>query len=141
MKTDHPWILLWILFVILGACSTTEEVVEEHEGIWDGYEIEGASGQWVFYIGNGRIESRGQNPVDWFKGTYTLHETRGDIKTADILIEDCGVPQCKGMSCHAIYQRHRNRLSLALSIPGSPEKPTHFHPEPGIRIFVLFKRE
>jgi uncharacterized protein (TIGR03067 family) len=71
------------------------------------------------------LEFHGANPMEWYKGTFTLREdTRPKQLVA--LVTDCPAPPYIGKTSYAIYQIQNGTFTLTGNEPGNPKAPNGF---------------
>jgi hypothetical protein len=140
MNMAPVWVFFIAAVVLPAGCGILWSRSTEYEGNWVGYEAKGPEGLWRCRIAGPRFELVGPNPLEWFKGTFLIEESQGDIKAGDITVEECGFPESEGRVCHVIFLRLGRQLNLAMGLAGNDTHPTSFRPVEGVRVFLLFMR-
>lgn len=121
------------------AGGTVESDVARLQGMWSGQEIGGNRAGTVFMVFQGtNLEFHGANPMEWYKGTFTLREETKP-KQLVALVTDCPAPPYIGKTSYAIYQIQSGTLTLTGNEPGNPNAPTAFD-SPAGRKFVYTKK-
>jgi uncharacterized protein (TIGR03067 family) len=108
------------------------------QGTWSGQEAaRNAKGPCSLIVHGSSLEFRGADANEWYKGTFTLHDTNPRQLTT--VITDCPLPQYVGRTAYAIFQLQDGTLTITGNEPGNPKVPAGFD-TPGARRLV-FKRE
>ena len=130
----------WI--IMTSGCATTQrDDLATLQGTWRGTEIKPAKpvqGNCQFIITGNRLEFRGANPQEWYKGTFSLPQNTDPRQLVGV-IEECPFPQYVGKTACSIYKLDGDRLTIAGHEPGSGSTPDNFE-RPHARVFVVTKQ-
>ena len=120
---------LFIFVVCLGQASDTNEL----EGIWkDPHQ------GWSFEFNGNNVKITAPSPGMSMEGTFTS-DPSADPKKIDIKISKSGSPQYQGRTSLGIYKIEDIILTLALSEPGSNDRPQAFSTSGGAMVFRVSK--
>jgi uncharacterized protein (TIGR03067 family) len=141
MKT-FAFITMAALIIMTAGCATTpRDDLATLQGTWTGTEIGAAKpvkGTCQFIITGDRLEYRGANPQEWYKGTFSLPQGTDPCQLIGV-IKECPFPEYVGKTSRAIYRIDGNTLTIAGHEPGSGTTPEHFE-RPHARVFVVTKQ-
>jgi uncharacterized protein (TIGR03067 family) len=108
------------------------------QGTWTGQEIgRRTDGTCSLMIAGNKLEFRGADPREWYKGTFTLREDTNPKQLVGAIAE-CPAPEYVGKTVYAIYRIEAGTLTLTGNEPGNPEVPSSFEAA-GYRTFTLKK--
>jgi uncharacterized protein (TIGR03067 family) len=109
------------------------------QGKWEGQEVGSATtGPCYLIFAEKRLEFRGANTNEWYKGTFSLREDTSP-KQLIATVAECPSPQYVGQVVKAIYRLEGGALTVTGNEPGNPEVPTSFD-APGARQLVFKKK-
>jgi uncharacterized protein (TIGR03067 family) len=109
------------------------------QGKWEGQEIGGATaGSCYLIFTERRLEFRGANTNEWYKGTFSQREDTSP-KQLIATVAECPLPQYVGKTVKAIYRLEGGTLTVTGNEPGNPEVPTGFDAT-GARQLVFKKK-
>ena len=127
--------VLTIGLFIFGVCLVQGSDTSELEGIWkDPHQ------GWSFEFKGNNIKITAPSPQMSMEGTFTS-DPSADPKEINIKISKSGSPQYQGRTALGIYKIEDILLTLALSEPGSNDRPQAFSTAGGAMVFRVSKIE
>ncbi len=139
--------LMILLAISITGCSETKKSEPSDadllQGDWAGHVATQVQDKCSIAVKENQIEFRGPTPQEWYKSTYKLNE-ESDPKSADFIIEECGMKEYEGKVAKGIYDIRKSpdtgelTLMFASSEPGDVERPPTFGPE--VRTFIFIKQ-
>lgn len=127
--------VLTIGLFIFGVCLVQGSDTTELEGIWkDPHQ------GWSFEFKGNNIKITAPSPQMSMEGTFTS-DPSADPKEINIKISKSGSPQYQGRTALGIYKIEDILLTLALSEPGSNDRPQAFSTAGGAMVFRVSKIE
>jgi uncharacterized protein (TIGR03067 family) len=108
----------------------------ELDGTWVGQEVN-VPGQWTLKISGKQLEGTG--PKDSRKGNILL-STETNPKQADIVLLEGKDVSAAPQIVLGIYKIEANKLTLALGVPDSKQRPASFVPGSDVRVWNLTKK-
>jgi uncharacterized protein (TIGR03067 family) len=138
MKTKLILIALGGATMLGVGCSTLQKSDSTAlQGTWKGQETGRSDGMCSLTISGNKLEFRGADPREWYKGTFTLREDTNPKQLVGA-IGDCPAPEYVGKTVYAIYRIEAGTLTLTGNEPGDPQVPANFEAR-GARTFTLKK--
>ena len=92
-------------------------------------------------ISGDSLKFEGARQQEWYAAKPSLNPST-DPKQADVLIEDCAVPNYIKKTAKAIYKLEGKTLTIAAHEPGDEAVPTTFELSAGsrMRVFVFTRQ-
>lgn len=129
---------LVVLLAVVGCATLERSDAQALQGTWIGPEVDRDKGNCALVISGQKLEFRGADSREWYKGTFTLREDTAPKQLIGVVTE-CPVQQYVGKTVHAIYQLDGKTLRLCGNEPGTPAAPAAFA-APGSRSFLLTRQ-
>jgi uncharacterized protein (TIGR03067 family) len=143
MKTNLILTAVFALALLFcGGCASTANPPKTDlstlQGTWIGHEVDGPPGECRMTISGDSLKFQGARQEESYAGKLTLTPSTSP-KRADVLIQDCPVPQYIQKTGKVIYKIEGKTLTLAGNEPGNEAAPTKFETNPA-RVFVFTKQ-
>lgn len=132
----NPWKELWKRVDFDSLLNSPKADASELQGSWSGKEKESKLSAALEIKGN-RIEFREADDGEWYKGRFTVYDTKP--KQLIVIISDCSDHDFVGAACNSIYQLENGTLKLGGYEPGDPVAPADFNAS-GVRTLEFRKR-
>jgi uncharacterized protein (TIGR03067 family) len=120
--------------------APSKDDLSRMQGSWVGHEVGGNSGgEYRLTVNGSQLKFRAAGPDEWYTGKLTLHPNTTP-KQAEVLIEDCCVPQYIKETAKAAYKVEGNTLTISAGEPGSETTPTDLEPGNAVRVFTFTRQ-
>ena len=134
------WLFAGILAVVAAGCGQKEnKSAPSLEGRWTGYDITQPGTKCTLTITSSQIDYRGGNSNDWCRLSFVKND-QVQPPQMDVTFLESPAHELVGKTALGIYGLEGDRLSVAVSEPGSNERPVSLTGGPHVRVFS-FRRE
>lgn len=132
-----------LVLLFCGGCASTAHPPKSDlstlQGTWIGHEVDGPPGECRMTISGDSLRAQAGGQDEWYTAKLILNPSTSP-KQADLLIEDCPVPQYIQRRAKMIYKIEGKTLTFAGHEPGDETVPTGFERDGRSRVFVFSRQ-